>query len=145
MPRPTKCRRVEFFPDKTYFIPFGNKKCDVEEITLKIEELEAIRLKDIEKLTQEECSKRMHVSRQTFQNIIDDARKKIAVALTEGKAIKISGGHYTTNLCKFKCLNCGNVYDINYEQDRNTCPNCSSQEVVCNRKNEFCHKWCNTK
>lgn len=144
MPRPTKCRRVEFFPDKTYFTPFGKNKYDIEEIILKIEELEAIRLKDIEKLTQEECAKRMHVSRQTFQNIIDGARKKVAIALTEGKAIKISGGHYTTNLCKFKCLNCGNVYDINYEQDRNNCPTCNSQEVVCNKKNEFCHRWCNS-
>lgn len=145
MPRPTKCRRVEFFPDKTYFTPLGNNKYEIQEIILKIEELEAIRLKDIEKLTQEECAKRMHVSRQTFQNIIDGARKKVAVALTEGKAIKISGGHYTTNLCKFKCLDCGNIYDINYEQDRDNCPTCNSEKVVCNKKNEFCHRWCNTR
>lgn len=142
MARPTKCRRVEFFPKNAYFIPFGKRKCEIEEIILKVEELEAMRLKDIGELTQEECAKKMNVSRQTFQNIIDSARKKVTAALIEGKAINISGGHYTTNSCKFKCLECGNEYNINYEQDINNCPTCSSEKVVCGKKKDFCHKWC---
>lgn len=142
MPRPTKFRRVEFFPEDTYFIPWGKPKCEIEEIVLKIEELEAMRLKDIEDLNQEECAEKMHVSRQTFQIIIDTARKKIAMALTEGKAIRISGGYYTTNLCRFKCIGCGEVYDINYEQDKNSCPACGSQKVACSKKTDFCKKWC---
>lgn len=143
MVRPTKCRRVEHFPENTYFTPVGKRRCEVEEVVLKVEELEAMRLKDVEGLNQEECAERMRVSRQTFQNIIDDARKKVAVALTTGKAINISGGHYTTNICKFKCLNCGNIYDVNYEQDKNLCPSCGSRNVLCNKKVGFCHKWCN--
>lgn len=87
MVRPTKFRRVEFFPENTYFVPWGKPKCEIEEIVLKVEELEAMRLKDIEELNQEQCAERMQVSRQTFQNIIDSSRKKIATALTEGKAI----------------------------------------------------------
>ncbi|QCX34321.1 DUF134 domain-containing protein [Caloramator sp. E03] len=142
MPRPIKCRRVEFFPENTYFVPLGKRKCEVEEIVLKIEELEAMRLKDIEGLNQEECAEKMQVSRQTFQNIIDSARNKVAVALTQGKAIHITGGYYTSDSCKFKCLNCGNVYDLNYEHDKHTCPSCGSKEVVCDKKNRFCHKWC---
>lgn len=141
MPRPIKCRRVEYFPENTYFIPLGKRKCEVEEITLKIEELEAMRLKDIEELNQEECAERMQVSRQTFQNIIDNARKKVAIALTQGYAIHISGGHYTAGSCRFKCLNCGKVYEINYDQERHTCPFCGSNEVVCEKKNRFCHRW----
>ncbi len=90
----------------------------------KIEELEAMRLKDIEDLNQEECAENMQVSRQTFQNIIDSARKKIAIALTEGKAIRISGGNYTTNFCKFKCIECEKIYDL----DRPVCHNCSSKK-----------------
>ncbi len=43
---------------------------------MKVEELEAMRLKDIENLTQQECADLMGISRQTFQNIIDNARKK---------------------------------------------------------------------
>ena len=143
MPRPTKFRRVEFFPEDNYFVPWGKPKCEIEEIVLRVEELEAMRLKDIEELNQEECAEKMQVSRQTFQNIIDAARKKVAVALTEGKAIRISGGYYTTNHCKFKCMDCGEVYEINYEQDKITCPNCGSQRIMCSKKAGFCRRWCN--
>lgn len=145
MARPKKFRRVEFFPESTYFVPWGKRKCEIEEITLKVEELEAMRLKDIEELNQEECAKKMQVSRQTFQNIIDVARKKVALSLTEGKAIRISGGHYTTKLCKFKCLDCGEIYEIKYEQDRIKCPICGSSKVMCNRRGDFCTKWCSEK
>ncbi len=142
MPRPTKFRRVEFFPENNYFVPWGKPKCEIHEVVLKVEELEAMRLKDIEELNQEQCAERMEISRQTFQNIIDSARKKVAIALTEGKAIKISGGHYTTKLCKLKCMDCGDVYEINYEQDRHVCPNCRSEKVICNKRADFCRRWC---
>jgi len=142
MPRPTKCRRVEFFPEDTYFVPWGRPKCEIEEIVLKVEELEAMRLKDIEELNQEECAERMQVSRQTFQNIIDNARKTIAIALTEGKAIRINGGNYRATFCKFKCFSCGNKYEINYEKDKCICPTCGSDKVVCSKKADFCKKWC---
>lgn len=123
MPRLIKCRRVEFFPENNYFVPLGKRKCEIEKIVLKIEELEAIRLNDIEGPNQEECAEKMQVSRQTFQNIIDSARRKVALALTRGNAIHITGGHYTSDSCKLKCLNCGNVYDLNYEHDKHICPN----------------------
>jgi uncharacterized protein len=142
MARPTKFRRVEFFPENDYFVPWGKPKCEIEEIGLKVEELEAMRLKDIEELNQEECAEKMKVSRQTFQNIIDSARKKVAIALTEGKAIKIEGGHYTTNHCKFKCMDCGEIYEINFEQDKQVCPNCGSPRIICSKKAGFCGRWC---
>lgn len=142
MARPTKFRRVEFFPKHNYFVPWGKPKCEIDEVELKVEELEAIRLKDIEGLNQEECATRMQVSRQTFQNIIDSARNKVALALTEGKAINISGGHYKTKQCQFKCLECDSVYEINYEQDREVCPICGSERVICGKKASFCKKWC---
>lgn len=145
MARPTKFRRVEFFPENCYFVPRGKKKCEFEEIVLKVEELEAMRLKDIEELNQEECAEKMEVSRQTFQNIIDSARKKVALALTEGKAISINGGHYTSKHCKFKCLDCHTTYDINYEQDKRNCPNCRSTNVLCSKKSQNCDSWCNLK
>lgn len=145
MVRPIKIRKVESFPENNYFIPFGKSKCQLEEVTLKVEELEAMRLKDIEKLNQEDCAKKMEVSRQTFQNIIESAREKVALALTEGKAIKIAGGNYTTNMCKFKCMECGEIYSINYENDKYKCPNCSSNKVVCRKKANFCGKWCTNK
>lgn len=145
MPRPTKFRRVEFFPKETYFIPMGKPKCKLEEVQLKIEELEAMRLKDIENLNQEECAKKMNISRQTFQNIIDSARKKTVLALTNGMAIRISGGHYTTHECLFKCLDCKKDYEANYDQDEKTCPNCGSNRILCSKKADFCVKWCKLK
>jgi len=143
MPRPVKYRKIENLPQYTYFVPMGRRKCEIEDITIKVEELEAIRLKDIEDLNQEECAKKMHISRQTFQNIIDNARKKIATAIIEGKAINISGGNYTMNICQFKCLVCNNIYEIKYEEDRNTCPICGSKRVICSKKSSFCNKVCN--
>lgn len=142
MARPTRFRRVEFFPKDTYFVPLGKSKCEMEEIILNVEELEAMRLKDIEKLIQEECAEKMNVSRQTFQNIIDSAREKVAIAFTQGKAIRIDGGYYTTNHCKFKCLDCSNIYQVNFERDKHTCPICNSRNVMCSKKTGSCKKWC---
>ena len=142
MVRPTKLRNVEFFPEGTYFIPSGKPKCEIEEINLKVEELEALRLKDIEDLKQEECAEKMEVSRQTFQNILNSARKKVALALTEGNAIRICDGNYKTSSCQFKCSECGSIYDINYREDKHTCPECGSTQVFCTRKSENCKKWC---
>lgn len=77
MSRPVKCRRVENLPEFTYFVPSGRRKCEIQEIIIKVEEFESMRLKEVEDLNQEECAERMQVLRQTFQNIIDSARKKL--------------------------------------------------------------------
>lgn len=140
MARPTKCRRVEFFPDNTSFVPKGRDESD--KVVLKIEELEAIRLKDLEGLTQDECARRMEVSRQTFQNIIYRAHKKIALGLTQGKSIEIRGGHFTTDYCEFTCTYCKETYEIDYNHNRDLCPICGSEEVFCKKKTVECHKWC---
>ncbi len=92
MPRPRLCRRVGFQPDVTYFKPAGIRKTDLEESILAVDEFEAVRLKDLECLGQDECAKRMDISQPTFHRLILSARKKIADAIVNGKAIKISGG-----------------------------------------------------
>lgn len=94
VPRPPKCRQVEFLPDVTYFKPAGIPLRILEEVCLSVEEAEAIRLKDIEGLEQGQGAARMHVSRPTFQRILSSARYKIANALLNGKAIKIGGGNF---------------------------------------------------
>lgn len=145
MARPTKCRRVEFFPEQTYFAPCRQGGCGCQnddEINLKVEELEAMRLKDLEELNQDECAVRMQISRQTFQNVLDSARKKVTTALAQGKAIRISGGQYTTKHCQLYCGDCGAQYEINYEQDRGTCPSCGSHQVMCQKKQIACQKFC---
>ena len=148
LPRPTKLRKISFVPEDTYFIPLGKKMCQIEQVTLKLEELEAMRLKDIENLSQEECAERMHISRQTFQLIIDEARKKVVEALTTGKAIDIQGGNYTYNICKYQCEECGKEFDEALEQEKRICPSCGSAHILCTIKEKCCMKpcrkgWCN--
>jgi predicted DNA-binding protein (UPF0251 family) len=94
MPRPRLCRRVAFQPEVTYFKPAGVRMEELEESTLTIDELEAVRLKDLEGLEQEQSAKKMKISQPTFNRLLNSARKKIADALVNGKALKIQGGNF---------------------------------------------------
>ena len=66
MPRPVRCRRVNSIPEVTYFKPAGIPLRTLEEVRLSVEEAEAMRLKDLEGLEQEEGAERMSISRPTF-------------------------------------------------------------------------------
>lgn len=94
MPRGAKCRFVGFYPPYVEFRPEYSGFDHRETVIVKIEEFEAIRLKDHLKQDQEECARRMHVSRPTFQRILGEARSKLADALLNGKAIRIEGGNF---------------------------------------------------
>ena len=94
MTRPKKCRRIAFMPGVNYFKPAGIPMRFLDEVRLSFEETESIRLKDIEGLDQQQCAKMMNISRPTFQRVLGSARKKIAGALLNGKAIRIEGGNY---------------------------------------------------
>lgn len=89
-PRPMRMRRVWFKPDVTYFKPAGVPMFQLEEVELTLAEAEAVRLFDVQNLEQKQCAEKMEVSQPTFSRILDSARKKIADALINGKAIKIS-------------------------------------------------------
>ena len=92
MPRPCRCRRIRCKPDTNYFKPRGIPLDMLEEVNLTLDELEAVRLADWERLYQEDAARKMDISRQTFGNIVNSAHKKIADALLNGKALKIEGG-----------------------------------------------------
>ncbi|MFH1311320.1 MAG: DUF134 domain-containing protein [Nanoarchaeota archaeon] len=94
MVRPRLCRRVRFNPNVTYFKPRGIPLAELEETILNVDEFEAVRLKDLEGLEQEQCAKKMNISQPTFHRLVLSARKKISDALVNGKAIKIEGGTY---------------------------------------------------
>jgi predicted DNA-binding protein (UPF0251 family) len=64
----------------------------LQQITLTVDEFEAIRLTDLEGLYQEQAAKKMNISRQTLGRILESAHKKIADALVNGKALLIEGG-----------------------------------------------------
>ena len=94
MPRPVICRRVWFQPGITYFKPAGVRLVGLNEVVLAVDEFEAIRLKDFEEMDQEKAAKKMNISQPTFHRLIIAARKKVADALVNGKAIRIQGGTY---------------------------------------------------
>lgn len=88
--RPRDCRRVKFDPKIQYFKPQGVPIAELEEVELTLEELEALRLKNILGLEQIEAAEKMNTSQSTFQRILVSAYKKITEALICGKAIRIN-------------------------------------------------------
>lgn len=87
-------RIVAGMPDVVFFKPAGVRMMDLEEVVLAVDEFEALRLKDFEELEQEDAAKKMGISQPTFHRLLTSARKKVADALTNGKAIRIEGGDY---------------------------------------------------
>jgi uncharacterized protein len=89
MPRPKKCRCVNCTPNTSYFKPKGIPVYQLEEISLSLDELEAIRLADYEGYYHEDAATSMKVSRATFGRILNKARNKVAEAIVNGKALRI--------------------------------------------------------
>jgi predicted DNA-binding protein (UPF0251 family)/predicted Fe-Mo cluster-binding NifX family protein len=134
MPRPRKNCKVAFLPDTTYFKPAGVPLRLLEEVCISIEEVESLRLRDIEGLDQELCAGYMNISRATFQRILESARKKIAVGLLGGKAIKIDGGAFELEAPQC-CCRIGCNQDISEDTSaRWSAESCS-----------ICHKLCSVK
>ena len=93
MSRPRNCRRIGQKPASNYYKPRGIPLSVLELVTLTFDEIEAVRLADMEGMYQEQAAAKMNVSRQTFGRIIESAHKKIADALVNGKALSIEGGN----------------------------------------------------
>ena len=92
MPRPKHCRRVGCLPQSNYYKPRGIPLSILKHVNLTVDELEAIRLADLQGLYQAQAAEKMNVSRQTFGRILKSAHKKIADALLNAKALSIEGG-----------------------------------------------------
>lgn len=90
MARPQCLRRVSGEPATTGFKPVGIPMVELETLALGLDELEAIRLADVEGLYQEEAARRMGVSRPTYARILTGGRSKVGRALVEGKALLFS-------------------------------------------------------
>jgi len=89
MPRPRLRRRICHSPKIFFFKPQGIPLNELEYIELNKEELESLRLTEKLDLEQIQAAKKMNTSQSTFQRILSSARKKIALAIVEGKAIRI--------------------------------------------------------
>lgn len=135
MPRPLKVRRVNQLPKCNRFVAINDTGVTA---VLKVEEVEAMRLKDVEGMQQQECADSMGVSRQTFQLIIDEARKKVAKALVEGKNISIEGGNFITKDCSFVCPKCSEGYVPKFKREKKHCPHCGSQTKCAKKAHPYC-------
>ena len=76
-----------------------------EHIIMAVDEFETIRLIDLAGYTQEECAEQMGIARTTVQGIYNDARRKLADALVNGKMLSIEGGDI--DLCQRENAGCG--------------------------------------
>ncbi len=92
MPRKPRCRKIGGYPDCWVFSPEEHPEGDP--VVLTLDEFETVRLLDREGMTQEECAARMGVARTTVTAIYENARRKIAEALVDGKELRIRGGSY---------------------------------------------------
>lgn len=89
MSRPKKCRCIGCKPSADFFKPRGIPLTHLEQVSLGLDELEAMRLADYDGLYHEEAATSMNVSRATFGRIISEARRKVADAIIHGKALTI--------------------------------------------------------
>ena len=92
MPRPRRMRRIGMEPEIGFYGPRGIK--NAEEVILSFDEHEALRLVDREEMSQLEAAKKMEISQPTLNRLLRTARKKVALAITSGRAIRIEGGNY---------------------------------------------------
>ncbi|WP_394026673.1 DUF134 domain-containing protein [Desulfovibrio falkowii] len=74
-------------------------------VIMTVDQYEALRLIDLEGMTQEACAENMHIARTTVQSIYAEARKRLADALVNGKMLHIEGGEY--RLCNGDGAQCG--------------------------------------
>jgi uncharacterized protein len=109
------------------FRPFGIPIKDLEPVILLFEEYEAIRLADYEGMNQEQAAEQMNVSRPTFTRIYEKARKSVAKAFVEGKAIIIDGGNYHSNEFWYRCDCCLKLNIC--EKEIEYCIYCRSEEI----------------
>ncbi|HCW92534.1 MAG TPA: hypothetical protein DHM44_02515 [Flexistipes sinusarabici] len=149
MPRPPKERLVMHRPRINEFGPYNDNKPNKDEsldnngnaTILTLDELEAMRLADLECLSQEEAAALMNVSRQTFGRIVEIARKKMADALINGKIVKIECEEYIRFYKRhLKCIRCAHEWeDSDGAKTNYYCPKCNSDEIIKMRR---CGKEC---
>ncbi|HKL74380.1 MAG TPA: DUF134 domain-containing protein [Clostridia bacterium] len=116
MSRPKKWRKVCGLPEVNRYGPLNGYVNDF--IIMPIDEYETVRLIDFEGFTQEECAENMNIARTTVQAIYQDARKKIADSLVNGKALIIEGGEY--KLCDGRGGQCGGMGCRRHQYGKNT-------------------------
>lgn len=92
MPRPLKTRKVFSEPRAYYFKPRAVPLCELETVMLRLDEFQAVKHSDLQGGNQTSGAAAMRVSRQTYGLILAAARRKLADAVVNGKALRVEGG-----------------------------------------------------
>ena len=129
MPRPPKCRTITGFPGAASFKPAGIPARNLEEVVITIDEFEALRLADHEGLYHEDAAASMGISRQTFGNILTEARKKTAECLVQGKALRIEGALSDLAIQEEYAL-CERCGKSSSKEIPERCPFCSGEGIL---------------
>ena len=129
MPRPPIERAVSGVPRVTLFKPAGVPTRELEQLQLGVDELEAIRLVDLEGLSHEQAAEVMGVSRQTVGRVLERGRGRVAEALVGGKAILIGGGQYRVEPRRMRCFACQARWVEQGEDAATECPECGARDV----------------
>jgi uncharacterized protein len=130
MPRPKKERTVYQPPLYAEFKPQGVQRRELKCVTLELDEFEAIRLVDYIAMDHTEAAIEMGISRSTFTRLIEQARRKMASFLIEGRLLRIGGGniHFHGNV--IRCRNCEHMFNIEFDHELKVCPACGSDNLI---------------
>ena len=121
------------------FVPVGsNAYREKEPVVILYEEWEAFRLVDYSFLSHLEAAREMGISRPTLTRIYDQVRKKLAIAMVEGREIKIGGGYVGFQGEWYRCRKCGEVFSLKQGAEKR-CPNCGSDDLI--HLNEMVKNW----
>jgi len=125
----------------TAFKPIGVMKNTLQSLPMTLDEYEAIRLADYLGMDHAEAAEEMEISRSTFSRLVEQARKKTAQFLVEGKALYIDGGnvHFRGNI--IRCQDCGHMFNIKIGTPVSNCPECESVNLT-NLAGGFGHGRC---
>ncbi|GAB4436920.1 MAG: DUF134 domain-containing protein [bacterium] len=87
--KPRKCQCPFKDGKKPVFKPAGIPSSELERVVIYEDELEAMRLCDVEGLTQEQAGEQMGVSRGTVQRLLESGRKKVISSILEKKSLVV--------------------------------------------------------
>ncbi len=131
MPRTKALRNLDELPVVKGFRPLWIRPDYQKAVTLLLEEYESLRLIDYENMTHERVAEKMNVSRPTVTRIYEQARKKLAKALAEGRSFFIEGGDIKLPGAHYLCEQCWHKFikDLT-ESETTVCPACGSEHLI---------------
>lgn len=129
MPRRKRNRRVQAPPVIKGMSVYGVRGRKANEVILRLEEYEAIRLLDYQNLTQEEAAVLMDISRPTLTRIYEEARNKVATSFVEGRDIIFRGGDICFDKNWYRCNTCKASYS-DYSEEDSKCPVCNGADTI---------------